>query len=134
MAHRILSTRSAVLLRSRLARYDRAATGVSGVMIPLDSDEYLLIVTPTTVEWEAMRSKMIRPRKVDGEVALVQGTIGAAHVLCASPGKGSGFTAALTMQLLERYRIRYVFPSRCRRRPSQRRARRSRRTDRNRRS
>src|SRR5690349_1813589 len=59
-----------------------------------------------------MRSKITRPRKVrevPGDAPLVQGTIGAACVLCATPGKGSGFTAALTMQLIERYRLRYVF-------------------------
>jgi nucleoside phosphorylase/tetratricopeptide (TPR) repeat protein len=83
-------------------------SGASGVTTVLDPDEFLLIVTPTTVEWDAMRSKMTRPRRVESEAPLVQGTIGGANVLCATPGKGPGLTAAVTTQLILQYRIRYV--------------------------
>lgn len=75
----------------------------------LTANEYVLIVTPTTVEWEAMCSKMTRRQKVLADVPLAKGTIGGAHVLCASPGKGAGFTSAVTLQFIERYRVRYVF-------------------------
>jgi nucleoside phosphorylase len=68
----------------------------------------VLVVTPTTIEWEAMRGKISHTKRADEDSPAVRGTIGSFDVLCAMPGKGPGATTAVTMQLIERYAPRYV--------------------------
>ena len=70
--------------------------------------DLILIVTPTTIEWEAMRGKMSHTKRADEDSPAVRGTIGSFDVLCAMPGKGPGATAAVAMQLIERHGPRYV--------------------------
>lgn len=74
-----------------------------------DENELILIITPTPVEFRAMRGKVTRPQNVKGDATSFRGRIGAADILCVSPGKGPAITSAVTTGLIKDWAPRYVF-------------------------
>jgi hypothetical protein len=70
--------------------------------------ETILIITPTTVEFDAMSRRLSQRQEHHDDVITARGTIGASDVVVAMTGKGQESTSAAVTRLVDRTKARYV--------------------------